>query len=84
MADLLAASCPACDAWASDNRSGECRLGCKDCTARQIARGSAAWKALRAITNTELDDALAKAFPEDIESGRRLVWAWTKRVGARK
>ncbi len=83
MSDLLTA-CPACDEWAADNRSGLYALGCRDCTARQIARGPAAWKALKGITNVDLDTQLQRAFPDDVEAGRRLTWAWTKRVGARK
>jgi hypothetical protein len=82
--DLLAPKCEECTAWAGNHAHGLYALGCRDCTARQIARGPGAWKALKAITGADLDSELQRAFPEDVEAGRRLVWAWTKRVGARK
>jgi hypothetical protein len=74
-------ACPACTAWEADKRTGhQYRTGCDDCA----ARGTAAWKALQGITGVDLDEALARSFPGDVERGRRLVWAWTKKVGVRK
>jgi len=82
--DLLTDPCPACTAWAGDNRSGLYALGCRDCTARQIARGPDAWAAQRGITAVGLQEAIRRAWPDDYAAGRALVWEWMARVGVRK
>jgi hypothetical protein len=77
-------NCPACIAWEADNRSGLFTTGCDDCTARDIARSPAAWAAQRGITAVGLQEAITRAWPEDYARGRKLVWDWMARVGARK
>jgi len=77
-------NCPACTAWEADKRTGQYRTGCDDCTARDIARSPDAWAAQRGITAVGLQEAINRAWPDDYARGRKLVWDWMGRVGARK
>jgi hypothetical protein len=76
-------TCPACAAWEADTRTGQYRTGCDDCTARDIARGYDYWRATVLGEKEALQAAIARSFA-DAEAGKRLVWGWAKRAGARE
>ena len=54
---------------------------CEHCRARPIARGQAAWKAMRGITEDELKAEVERSFgAANLDKGLRLVWAWVDRL----
>lgn len=63
-------------------KTGLYTTNCRTCTARRIANSPAAWNAVHAITNVELQDAIEQAFGIDgYAEGRKLVWAQMQRMG---
>jgi hypothetical protein len=77
-------NCHACTAWEADHISGKLITGCDDCTARDIARGYDYWNATVMCEKEPLQAVIARSFPDDLDRGKRLVWDWAKKVGARK
>lgn len=73
--------CPSCNAWAADRTSGHVHAHCDDCKARSVAQSPAAWRAMNAQTNADLQDLILKVFTEDgYKAGRQRVWDWIQRL----
>jgi hypothetical protein len=77
--------CPACAAWRADATSGEAISTCEHCQARLIARGPAAWRAVKGLTFVDLETQITRVFGADkVGAGTKLVWAWIERLGIGK
>lgn len=73
--------CPSCDAWALDAKSGFVHANCEHCKARSVAQSPAAWRAMNAVTNTDLQRLIEQVFGADrYADGRKLVWEWIQRL----
>lgn len=72
-------NCPDCAAAESNPSHSGYRASCMQCECRAIAASDGGYRAAKALSNTEIDDAsrkVAKRFETNAESVRRSVWRW--------
>lgn len=76
--------CKACTEANANPLAHSFHSSCLECSARMLAHSPAAFKALRAITATDLQQAIARTFGQqgtaEYEHGRQRVWHWIQLI----
>jgi hypothetical protein len=75
-------TCKACEEAEQNPLTGSFWGGCRNCEARALADSPAAFRAMRAITHVDIQQAIQRVFGlgDSYEEGKQQVWYWMKRI----
>lgn len=76
-------TCPSCAAAQANPKTGLYTAHCEECSCRALAGSPEAWKAINALSNVPLQQAmqrLAKGDKLKYEHIRQRVWHWIGKV----